>query len=117
MGNALDNDVIEFLESLQKITPKNFDIIKNSQVDFGILKVTKPKDPTDLQCLDKFKNDLIDAYNKSKELDEILLFLNNVKNPRMNPSDIQKINVSDETLLYFDGLKKIIDEINAKISR
>jgi len=115
-GNALDNDVIEFLESLQKITPKNFDIIKNSQVDFGILKVNKPKDPTDLQCLDKFKNDLIDAYNKSKELDEILLFLNNVKNPRMNSSDIQKINVSDETLLYFDGLKKIIDEINAKIS-
>ncbi|HPG43496.1 MAG TPA: AAA family ATPase [Acholeplasmataceae bacterium] len=111
----LNDDSIEFIEVIKKISPKNFDIVTDSKIDFEMINVTKPNDYTNNTELTKFKEQLIRTSHISDEVDIIMQFLSSVRNPSYNPSDINEISVSQETLTQFKGLAEIINDINGKL--
>lgn len=111
----LNKETVEFIETIKKITPKNFEIVKESKIDFDLINTKKPKDYTNSEELTLFKEQLIKANFISDELDNIMYFLSSVRNPSFNPSDVKTIILSDDTLLQFKGLKEIVNDINGKL--
>ena len=111
----LSKQTIDIIESIKKITPKNFEIVKESKVDFSIINATVPKDYTNSDELALFKEQLIRANMISEELNIVVHFLSSVRNPALNPSDIKPISLSEDTFLQFSGLKDIVNDINGKL--
>lgn len=107
---------IEFIETIRKITPKNFDIIRESKLDFELIKVKKPMDYTNTKDLSEFKHQLIKANHISDDLTKLTNFLSSVGNPVFDPSKINEILISSETYFHFNGLKEIVTELNGKLN-
>jgi len=111
----LNEESIAFIDAIKKITPKNFDIVKESKVDFDMINATKPNDYTNQEELTQFKEQLIKASHISDDLDNIMHFLTSVRNPSYNPSEVKEISVSKDTLMQFKGLQEIVNDINGKL--
>lgn len=116
-GAALNEEAIAFIEAIKKITPKNFDIVKESKIDFDMINATKPSDYTNHIELTQFKEQLIKASHISDEIDTIMYFLSSVRNPSYNPSEVKELSVSKETYSQFEGLHEIISDINGKLKK
>ncbi len=113
----LSDETINLIESIKMITPKNFTIIKDSKVDFNVLKVNRPTDFTDIEEIKLFKTQLLNAIKISEDLHVVLDFIRSTRNPEMNPSNINPLNLSENTYSVFPELKQIIIQINAMIEQ
>ncbi len=111
---SIDTKTVNDINMILSLDEKGFDAMFQDTSILTNLNISVPN-YSKSEEITNLKNEIIDKLLLKEELLKIINYLNYYNNPDFNPSNIEKLAVSDKLINELPGIKEVIDNLNSSI--